>query len=148
LPQVADSTQSKIDSLVQADTSNQNQTTEEKKDQVIDTPRNTVTQKPIVEQNEPQENTEDTSREQTEEPDQTEQKPAARTSGKYSVISKAYFHDKAHSSTRRNAFISHWNNAVLTPVGETDDFIYVVFTNHLGQTSRGWLRKADLKIID
>ncbi|HEX8332188.1 MAG TPA: serine/threonine-protein kinase [Segetibacter sp.] len=147
--QYADSTQNKIDSLVQADTLNKSQNTEETKDRVSDTPNNTVAQKPVIEQNDQQENTADTSREETEEPDQTEQKPAARTSGKYSVISKAYFHDKAHPSTiRKHAFISHWNNAVLTPIGETDDFIYVVFTNHLGQTSRGWLRKADLKVID
>jgi serine/threonine-protein kinase len=64
--------------------------------------------------------------------------------GAYKVRSKAYFHTQPDESTRRNAFIVHWNNAVLHPKEERNDFVYVVFTNHLGQTSRGWLRKKDL----
>jgi serine/threonine-protein kinase len=146
--QYADSTQNKIDSIVQADTASSNQVTEEKKDQVKDTTR-AIAQKPVVEQDVQQENTGDTSKEQTAEtPEQTEQRPAARSSGKYTVISKAYFHDKAHPSTRRKGFINVWNKAVLTPLGETDDFIYIEYTNTLGQTSKGWLRKVDLKVID
>ncbi len=68
--------------------------------------------------------------------------------GQYKVISKAYFHDEPDESTRRKAFIIHWNNAVLTPQDEKNGFVYIVFTNHLGQTSRGWLRKRDLRSID
>ncbi len=88
------------------------------------------------------------SKQQDEANNQTEQKPEPKNSGKYRVISKAFFHDKPSAATRRDAFIVHWNDAVLTPQGETDDFIYVEFTNHLGQTSKGWLRKADLRIIN
>ena len=64
--------------------------------------------------------------------------------GKYKVVNKAYFHNEPDESTRREAFIIHWNNAVLQPTEERNGFVYVVFTNHLGQTSRGWLRKSDL----
>jgi serine/threonine-protein kinase len=42
----------------------------------------------------------------------------------------------------------HWNNAVIKPIEEKNDFIYIVFTNHWGQTSKGWLRKKDLRRID
>jgi serine/threonine-protein kinase len=68
--------------------------------------------------------------------------------GKYKVKSKAYFHNKPNESTRRRAFIIHWNNAVLTPSNEQDGFIFVTFTNHLGQTSKGWLLKSDLKKVE
>lgn len=62
----------------------------------------------------------------------------------YKVRSKAYFYNKPDESTRRNAFIVHWNNATLRPLKENNDFVYIVFTNHLNQTSKGWLRKKDL----
>ena len=68
--------------------------------------------------------------------------------GKYKVKSKAYFHNKPDESTRRNAFIIHLNNAVLIPSDERNGFIYVTFTNHLGQTSKGWLLKSDLKRVE
>jgi serine/threonine-protein kinase len=63
------------------------------------------------------------------------------------AVDKAYFHNSPDESTRRNAFIVHWNNAVLNALDERDGFVYIVFTNHLGQTSRGWIRKADLKQV-
>ena len=64
--------------------------------------------------------------------------------GAYKVRSKAFFHNSPDETTRRKAFIVHWNNAILRPLKEEKDFIYIVFTNHLGQTSKGWLRKKDL----
>lgn len=64
--------------------------------------------------------------------------------GAYKVRSKAYFHTGPSEATRRKAFIVHWNNAVLHPLKEENDFVYVVFTNDEGQTSKGWLRKKDL----
>jgi serine/threonine protein kinase len=68
--------------------------------------------------------------------------------GEYTVKSKAYFHNQPDENTRRNAFIVHWNNAVLKSLDEQQGFIYVVFTNHLGQTSKGWLNKNDLVKIN
>ena len=66
---------------------------------------------------------------------------------RYKVRNKAYFHNTPDESTQRDAFIIHWNNAVLKPLNEKNGFIYVVFTNHLGQTSRGWLSKQDLVAV-
>ena len=66
------------------------------------------------------------------------------TGTKYKVRSKAFFHNEPDEATRREAFIVHWNNAVLIPKEEKNGFVYVVFTNHLGQTSKGWLRLQDL----
>ncbi|MBD0277326.1 MAG: N-6 DNA methylase, partial [Flavisolibacter sp.] len=68
----------------------------------------------------------------------------------YKVRSKAYFYNEPDERTRRNAFIIHWNNsyATLTPLDEKNGFVYIVFTNHLGQTSRGWLRKKDLRPVN
>jgi serine/threonine-protein kinase len=64
--------------------------------------------------------------------------------GEYKVISKAYFHNQPDEATRRDAYILHWNNAVLKPSQEKNGFVYIVFTNDQGQTSKGWLRKKDL----
>ncbi|GEO11021.1 hypothetical protein [Segetibacter aerophilus] len=67
----------------------------------------------------------------------------------YKVISVAHFYNEPDEQTRRKAFINYWNNsyASIRPLDETDGFIYVVFKNHLGQTTKGWLRKKDLKRV-
>ncbi len=69
---------------------------------------------------------------------------ATASLGRYKVRSKAFFHTEPEASTRRNAFIVHWNNAVLKPLDRKGDFVYIVFTNTEGQTSKGWLRVQDL----
>ena len=73
-----------------------------------------------------------------------EQKPSSEVQGFYMVKSKAYFHNLPDESTKRNGFINHWNNAILVPEKEENDFFYVVYTNRQGRTSRGWLKKSDL----
>jgi serine/threonine-protein kinase len=83
----------------------------------------------------------------TENPPATETENDETEKSRYTVRSKAFFHDQPDESTRREAFIVSWNNARLTPLEEKDGFIYVVFTNHLGQTSKGWLRKQDLVAV-
>ena len=60
----------------------------------------------------------------------------------------AYFHNEPDQSTRRAANINIWNNAKLAPLAERNGFVYVVYTNERGQTSRGWLLKRNLKPID
>jgi hypothetical protein len=69
---------------------------------------------------------------------------SAEDLGMYKVRSRAYFHNAPDESSRRNAFIVHWNRALLHPLKEENGFVYIVFTNDEGQTSKGWLRKADL----
>lgn len=63
---------------------------------------------------------------------------------RYKVQGKAHFYTEPNESTKRPAFITHWNNAVLKPLDEQDGYVYVIFTNFRGETSRGWLAKADL----
>jgi serine/threonine-protein kinase len=78
-------------------------------------------------------------------------KPVANNAkgvGLYTVDSKAFFHNEPDESTRRAAFINKWNNAVLAALDERNGFIYVVFTNKEGQTSKGWLRKQDVTRIN
>lgn len=80
-----------------------------------------------------------------------EQTPAVnegQVTARYKVVSKAYFYDKPSEDTRRNAYIVHWNNAILNGLNEENGFVYVVFTNSLGQTSKGWLRLKDLSRIE
>lgn len=69
--------------------------------------------------------------------------------GVYKVISIAYFHNEPDEHTRRKAFVNHWNNAYasIKALDEKNGFIYVVYTNESGQTSKGWLRKKDLKEV-
>jgi serine/threonine-protein kinase len=89
--------------------------------------------------------------ENTEEKPKTEEKPSSdnnNTGTKYTLaVTKAYFHNEPDESTRRAAFINIWNKAILTPTEERNGFVYIVFTNHQGQTSRGWMRKKDLKPV-
>jgi serine/threonine protein kinase len=71
-----------------------------------------------------------------------------KTGPRYTVVTKAYFHDEPNDSTRRPAYMIYAKDVVLEPLEERDGFIYVVFTNHQGQTSKGWLRKQDLKLLE
>jgi serine/threonine-protein kinase len=67
---------------------------------------------------------------------------------KYKLAAKrAYFHNQPDQSTRRKAFIVQGNNAVIEALDEENGFIYVIYTNHLGQTSKGWLNKKDLVLV-
>lgn len=91
----------------------------------------------------------------TAEPEKPEIKKAITASKKddkalasgYKVISVAHFYNQPNEKTRRKAFINYWNNsyASIKPLVEKNGFIYVVFKNHMGQTTKGWLRKKDLK---
>lgn len=75
--------------------------------------------------------------------------PPATRSKKYTLsVQKAFFHDQPQESTRRNAFLVHWNNAELTALEDRNGFIYVVFFNNEGQITKGWLRKQDLRRIN
>ena len=72
----------------------------------------------------------------------------SKSVGLYTVNDKAYFHNEPNEGSRRNAFINHWNNAILAALNEENNFIYVVYVNKEGQTSKGWLRKSDLSRIN
>jgi serine/threonine-protein kinase len=63
---------------------------------------------------------------------------------RYKVRNIAYFHNQPDESTKRAAFINHWNNSILKPLNEKNGFIYVIYKNDVGQISKGWLLKSDL----
>lgn len=106
-----------------------------------DTPRQTVIPPEVEEQ---------TPKDLTEEP--VNEAEPGRTSGavagaKYKVGSTAYFHDRPEETSRRNAYLTV-NEEVITALDEQGDFIYVVFTNNNGQTSRGWIPKKNLVLFN
>jgi eukaryotic-like serine/threonine-protein kinase len=81
-----------------------------------------------------------------------ERQPAASPGNtaavKYKVAaSRAYFHDEPDEGTRRSAYLIP-SPDTINPLEEKNGFIYIIFTNHLGQTSRGWIQKKDLAPID
>ncbi len=64
----------------------------------------------------------------------------------YTVVSdRAYFYNAPDTSTRRAVYINNLVHAVLTPEREKNAFIYVVYINKRGESTRGWLNKNDLK---
>ena len=72
-----------------------------------------------------------------------------KTLGTYTVTKpKVYFHTAPDETTKRKAFINHWNKAVLNPLDDVNGFVYIVYTNHEGQTSKGWMLKKELTPIN
>ncbi|MEO7212281.1 serine/threonine-protein kinase [Mucilaginibacter sp.] len=59
----------------------------------------------------------------------------------------AYFHSTPSEGSKRAANISQWDNARLKALDDQNGYIYVVFTNKNGETSKGWLRKKDLIVV-
>lgn len=74
--------------------------------------------------------------------DNTKKKETARVV-RFKVRNRAYFHDEPTTATKREAFITHWD-APVKALDEKNGFIYIVFTNEDGQTTKGWISKADL----
>lgn len=64
--------------------------------------------------------------------------------GKYKVLEKANFYSAPNEGTQRSVFIRGDSDKVLEALKEENGFVYVVYTNDLGYTSRGWLSKKDL----
>ncbi|HET7118745.1 MAG TPA: N-6 DNA methylase, partial [Hanamia sp.] len=70
------------------------------------------------------------------------------TNIKYTVvIPKAYFYSSPDSNSRRDLYINNLVHATLTPEKEQNGFVYVVYINSKGQSTRGWLNKKDLKLL-
>jgi serine/threonine-protein kinase len=63
--------------------------------------------------------------------------------GDYRVkAAKTFFHNAPDETTSRGAFLSR--NDAVTALSQEGGFIYTEFTNSRGQTSKGWLKLADL----
>jgi serine/threonine protein kinase len=83
----------------------------------------------------------------TDEPaanDEPSAPPPQPTTRRYLVKSgQAYFHNSPDAGTRRDAYLTP-SDEVMTATDEQGDYVYIVFTNENGQTSKGWVRKSDL----
>ena len=66
---------------------------------------------------------------------------------RYSVLDTTYFHDQPDESTKRKSFLDPLNKNVLTPIHDQNGYIFIVYTNHFGITSKGWINKKDLKPV-
>jgi hypothetical protein len=63
---------------------------------------------------------------------------------KYKITSKANFYNAPDENTMRSTFISESANKTVGALEDKNGFIFVIYTNDLGFTSRGWLSKKDL----
>lgn len=67
---------------------------------------------------------------------------------RYEVVSKANFYNSPDENTLRSTFISGSPDKTVEALEEKNGFIFVIYTNDLGYTSKGWLSKKDLVKID
>ena len=75
-------------------------------------------------------------------------KPPTRSNNRYLVVAgRAYFHNEPNAGSRRDAYLTP-SDEVMTAIEERGDYVYVVFTNRDGVTSRGWVLKNDLSPIE
>ena len=63
---------------------------------------------------------------------------------RYRVTSKANFYNAPDENTMKGTFISQGMDKIVGALEEKNGFIYVVYTNDLGYTSKGWLSVKDL----
>ena len=65
----------------------------------------------------------------------------------YSVIDKAYFYREPDESIRRTLYLAHRNDYVLHPTAEQNGFVYIIYVNKNGETTKGWINKKDLQPV-
>lgn len=58
------------------------------------------------------------------------------------VSERAYFHDEPNGNTRRRGYLLRGNQAV--GLKTENNFVYIDFTNAIGQNSKGWIRIEDI----
>lgn len=63
---------------------------------------------------------------------------------KYIVRDTTFFHNKPDVRSRRKSYLDPLNKNILNPIDDKNGFIYIVYTNHFGRTSKGWINKKDL----
>ncbi|MEO9021654.1 MAG: N-6 DNA methylase [Ginsengibacter sp.] len=62
----------------------------------------------------------------------------------YRTKSKAYFYRLADIGKRSSLYLGQSNPTILTPLKEENGFVYVIYTNTRGKTTKGRLNKKDL----
>ena len=73
---------------------------------------------------------------------------SADSSKQYTVVNKTWFHYQPDSSKRKTFFLEPRQDLVLVPTAEENGFVYVIYVNKKGQSTRGWLAKKDLEPVD
>jgi len=73
---------------------------------------------------------------------------AQDSSQEYTVINKTWFHSAPDSSKRKTFYLQPRQDVVLIPTAEENGFVYVVYVNKKGQSTRGWLDKKDLEPVE
>ena len=63
---------------------------------------------------------------------------------KYTVRDTTFFHNQPDESSTRKSYLDPLKNNVLDPIHDKNGFIYIVYTNQFGRTSKGWINKRDL----
>lgn len=83
-----------------------------------------------------------------EQPKEEKKETPKQVIGEYKVVNdRAYFHNEADEATRRGAYLVP-SEEIIKALEEQNEFVYTEFTNSRGQTSKGWLQKADLMPFD
>lgn len=92
----------------------------------------------------------DTAKQTKETPTEKKQEPVAKPReviGEYKVVAdRAYFHNQPDEATRRSAYMVP-SEDIIKALEEKSGFIYAEFTNSRGQTSKGWLKKEDMMLL-
>ena len=70
------------------------------------------------------------------------------STAQYLVKTKAYFYRQPDINTRRNLYLNKPNQTRLSPIEEKNGFVFVIYSNTKGETTRGWLNKKDLEVVE
>jgi len=62
----------------------------------------------------------------------------------YTVRDTAFFHNQPDEHSGRKTYLDPLKKSILKPIDEKNGFIYIVYTNQFGRTSKGWINKKDL----
>ena len=66
---------------------------------------------------------------------------------KYRTKSNAYFYRQPDIKKRSSLYLGQSNPTILTPLKENNGFVYVIYTNTRGRTTKGWLNKKNLRPV-
>ncbi len=65
----------------------------------------------------------------------------------YTVITKTWFYRTPDTTKQKKLFLEPRTDLILNPTDEQNGFVYVVYVNKKGESTRGWLNKKDLEPV-
>jgi type I restriction enzyme M protein len=65
----------------------------------------------------------------------------------YTVINKTWFYRTPDTTNQKNLFLEPRPNLVVNATNEENGFVYVIYINKKGESTRGWLNKKDLEPV-